>query len=42
LIKDNRKFIDEGKRIYERERELPITDKQVQMFLNKFRGGKNV
>ncbi len=38
LIKDNRAFMDEGKRVYEQEKNAPITDEQMQSLLSKIRG----
>lgn len=37
MIRDNRAFMDEGKRIYEEERNAPVTDEQVEMLLRKMR-----
>ena len=38
MIKDNRAFMDESKRIYEEEQNAPVSDVQVQLLLNKLRG----
>lgn len=37
LIQDNRALMDEGKRIYEEEQKMPVTNEQVQALLNKLR-----
>lgn len=37
LIKDNRAFMNEGKRIYEEEQNAPVTEEQIQTLLNKLR-----
>lgn len=38
LIKDNRAFMDEGKRIYKEEKNSPVTEEQINSLLNKLRG----
>ena len=38
MIKDSRAFMDEEKRIYEKEMNAPITDDDIQALMNKFKG----
>ena len=41
LIIDNRAFMDEGSRLYRKEKESPVTVDQVQDMLSKLRGYKS-
>ncbi len=37
VIKDNREFMEEGKRLYEEKKNKPVTERQVQDLLSKLR-----